>query len=255
MTAPTAPVSPAPFRPFVASGRFFFRSRDFLLPVIMVALALLTMPPAPAARGIGSGALVPWGIAVSVLGQLWRAMCIGIVYIQRGGKNRRPHADDLVTDGFFSVCRNPLYVGNFGIQLGLLMVLDTPLGYAIGVPFIVWVYTAIVAAEEAFLRPQFGAAYEAYCRSVHRWLPSLDKIPAAFHAAAFDVRRVLRKEYGATAAWMTMCCALLAWRRLRQGDADPVAVSWPILACAWVAVIITYGIIRALKKSNHLRSN
>jgi hypothetical protein len=177
------------------------------------------------------------------------------VYIQRGGKNRRPHADDLVTDGFFSVCRNPLYIGNFGIQLGLLMVLDTALGYAIGVPFIVWVYTAIVAAEEAFLRPQFGAAYEAYCRVVHRWLPSPGKIPAALHAAAFDVRRVLRKEYGATAAWMTMCCALLAWRRLRQGDADPVAVSWPVLAGAWGAVAVAYGTIRVLKKSNHLRSN
>jgi protein-S-isoprenylcysteine O-methyltransferase Ste14 len=256
--APAAGASSGPqarVRPLVASGRFFFRTRDVVLPVMMVALALLTVPRTPAASGIGSGVLVPWGIAVSVLGQLWRALCIGIVYIQRGGKNRRPHADELVTDGFFSVCRNPLYVGNFGIQLGLLMVLDTRLGYAVGVPFIVWVYTAIVAAEEDFLRPQFGAAYDAYCRAVHRWLPNPAKIPAACHAAAFDVRRVLRKEYGSTAAWMTMCCALLAWRRVRQGAADPVAVPWPVLGAAWGAVLLAYAVVRTLKKTRRLRSN
>lgn len=255
MTAPAAPAAPAPFRPFVASGRFFFRTRDVVLPVIMVALALLTMPRTPAAHGIGSGALVPWGIAVSLAGQLWRALCIGVVYIQRGGKNRRPHADDLVTDGFFSVCRNPLYIGNFGIQLGLLMVLDSAPGYWIGVPFIIWVYTAIVAAEEQFLRAQFGGVYDTYCRAVHRWLPNPTKIPAALHAAAFDVRRVLRKEYGATAAWMTMCCALLAWRRLRQGSADPVAVAWPALAVAWGGVVAAYLTVRVLKKTNRLRSS
>ena len=161
MTAPTAPVAPAPLRPLVTAGRFFFRTRDVVLPVMLVALALLTLPQTPTAGGIGSGALVPWGIAVSLLGQFWRALCIGIVYIQRGGKNRRPHADELVTDGLFSVCRNPLYIGNFAIQLGLLMGLDTQLGYAIGVPFILWVYAAIVAAEEEFLRAQFGAVYDA----------------------------------------------------------------------------------------------
>jgi len=233
-----------------ACGRFFFRFRDAVLPVTLVVLAVATMPRIPPAHGPGSGATVPYGIALSLLGQIWRALAIGLVYIQRGGRNRRIYADDLVTDGMFSVCRNPLYVGNIAIQCGLLLVLDSRLAYWIGIPFVLFVYAAIVAAEEDFLRARFGAAYEAYCADVHRWLPSLRRLPAALRSTKYDVRRLLRKEYGATAAWMTMCCALILWKSLYQQV--PAHPRGPIVVVAWCCVGIAYVIVRALKKAGQL---
>ncbi len=234
-----------------ATGRCLFRTRDIVLPAVILVLALTTVTRTPTARGT----LAPFGILLALLGQLWRALCIGLVYIQRGGRNRTPYADTLVQAGLFSVCRNPLYLGNFAIQFGLLMVLDTPQGYWIGVPFIVWVYTAIVAAEEQFLRAKFGPAYEVYCHDVQRWMPALGRFPAAFRSATFDWGRLFRKEYGATAAWMSMCCALILWRSYRQGPNDAGWISSRSALIAWGFVAFAYLIVRTLKKSNRLHTS
>ena len=53
------------------------------------------------------------------------------------------------------------------------MVHSLPL-YLFGIPFFVFVYAAIIAAEENFLREKFGSEYEAYCKKREPHLAELD---------------------------------------------------------------------------------
>jgi len=62
------------------------------------------------------------GLAMIILGQGLRILAIGLSYIVRGGRMRRIYAENLVTDGLFSHCRNPLYVGNILIVMGFVFV-------------------------------------------------------------------------------------------------------------------------------------
>ncbi len=178
---------------FIRFGDFLFKYRNVLFPCVLVAIALIR-PPAH------SGALKQTiAIATVATGLAIRAFVIGFAYIKRGGLNKKVYADTLVTEGLFGLSRNPLYVGNLLVYIGVFLMHGDPLVVAIGVLTFVIFYLAIVAAEEFFLRQKFGDAYDAYTHDVPRWLPKLKGIRARFHAATdgmnYNVKRVILKDY------------------------------------------------------------
>ena len=116
------------------------------------------------------------GFATSAAGEFVRASTIGLQYIVRGGRDRRVYAKDLVTGGLYSHTRNPMYVGNMLILVGLAIASNSWTCVAVAIPFYAFVCAAIVAAEERYLRDRFGADFDAYCRDVPRWLPRLSGI-------------------------------------------------------------------------------
>lgn len=78
----------------------------------------------------------------------------------------------LVVSGPYRWVRNPIYLAAVLVVLGeacLYLSLDL-LEYA-GI-LVVVIFVIVLAYEEPSLRAQFGAQYEAYRRSVRRWLPS-----------------------------------------------------------------------------------
>jgi protein-S-isoprenylcysteine O-methyltransferase Ste14 len=81
----------------------------------------------------------------------------------------RVYAKDLVTEGMFGVCRNPLYVGNMLVYIGIFLLHGDPLVAVAGIALFAFIYQCIVYAEEAFLEAKFADAYRAHCRDVPRW--------------------------------------------------------------------------------------
>ena len=78
---------------------------------------------------------------------------------------------ELVSSGLFGIMRNP-------IMLGELMVIWGEAIYFASLGVLIYAAAASIAAhvmivrvEEPELRERFGGGYEAYCRSVPRWLP------------------------------------------------------------------------------------
>jgi len=236
----------------VAIGNLFFRHRNGLFPMVFLLVAALGKPRLFLGSTRADEILDAIGIAVALAGQTMRAIVIGLVYIRRGGKNRRIHADELVQEGFFAHSRNPLYLGNMLIYLGLFIVLDSTPGWFVGVPFFLFGYLAITAAEEDFLQRQFGASYDAYRRRVPRFLPNWKGIDHTLRGMRFNWRRLVRKEYGSTLTWMTTALALVYWESVRnRGAAESNRVLAAVLLL-WLPILAGYGTARFLKKSGRL---
>ena len=99
-------------------------------------------------------------IVTAILGRMWCTLYIG------GSKNSK-----LITDGPYSLSRNPLYVfstigaAGVGAQMGSVVM-------TIGSAIICYVaFYLLILIEEKRLAEYFGEDFKAYCRSVPRFFP------------------------------------------------------------------------------------
>ena len=232
----------------VKIGNFLFHYRNVLLPVFF----LLILVPAPELFQNPTIALVI-GLGISIAGQLIRFITIGLVYIIRGGQNRKVYAQDLVTTGIFSHCRNPLYVGNIAVGIGMGVASNSVLFFSVITPLIIFTYIAIVAAEENFLRGKFGPAYDEYAKDVNRWLPNLKGISNTFKAHQFNWKRVLLKEYNSTFTGTLLGIMLIMKAHYEHpelyGDIQEKLTLFGIII---LAVTIVYLFTKFLKKTHRL---
>lgn len=78
--------------------------------------------------------------------------------------------DVMVTDGLFSISRNPMYLG-FAIALfGVAIALGNLSSFAVVIAFIVITDRWYIPFEEAAMENQFGAEYADYKKITRRWL-------------------------------------------------------------------------------------
>jgi len=79
----------------------------------------------------------------------------------------------LVIRGPYRFVRNPMYIGGgLALASAALFYWSWPLLAYAGL-FFVATHLFVLSYEEPTLRRTFGPDYEAYCRQVHRWRPSL----------------------------------------------------------------------------------
>jgi protein-S-isoprenylcysteine O-methyltransferase Ste14 len=245
--------SPARVSAAARIGHLIFRARDVLFPVILLTVAFGTRP-ALAGGAIATDHLMDAiGVLVAMTGQALRVLVIGLVYITRGGQNRQVWANALVDTGMFAHSRNPLYLANLLLFLGLAIVHHGWAMYLIVLPFFVFAYICIVAAEEQYLVGRFGEVYTDYCRRVPRWLPSLRGLSSTLRSTQFDWLKVLRKEYGTPFAWMSGALVLLVWEHAGAPGAPPIGRGeFATIVAIWIVLAIAYLIVRTLKLSGKL---
>lgn len=209
----TAPVA----RTVAESARF--RWRGAVGVVVLVPAFLVTLFSTPAAPAWS------WmGVLLGVAG--WAAFVAGAamrfwatLYI--GGRKER----DLVTEGPYSLCRNPLYVGSLLLMVaaGLLM---KSLVFVVAVAAVALVYLiTTVPAEEQYLRATHGDAFDRYAARVPRIVPSL----AAFHTPErIEVNvRTLGLECARASRWIWLPVVALAVAWLRQHPDWPTFFTLP----------------------------
>ena len=185
-------------------GQVLFRWRSFTpVPLLLVAVPLVWR-----SRGGGGAAWTAAGIALCAAGQALRAWVLGQVLDGTSGQNERLIATELNTSGPYARTRNPLYLGNLLITLGLCVVAHDPILLALVAVLFAAQYRAIIAAEEQFLRARFGARFEEYRARVPRFLPRLRAAGAG--SRPWSWRRALRKEHNPLAAWAALAVLLLA---------------------------------------------
>jgi protein-S-isoprenylcysteine O-methyltransferase Ste14 len=231
----------------VKLGNIFYRTRLYVFPL---ACLLVFLPGPRVFENDLTAALI--GFLVALAGQVVRAGTIGLVYIIRGGKNRQVYAKDLVTEGVFAHSRNPMYVGNLLILSGMAITSNCWTTVLVAIPVTAFIYRAIVAAEENYLRGRFGPAFDDYCRSVPRFLPKLSGIGETFASMQYRWRRVLVKEYGTPVAWVLVWCGVVAYNLWRHGELARHAGAANALTGIAIAAALAWLIVRFLKKSRRV---
>jgi protein-S-isoprenylcysteine O-methyltransferase Ste14 len=232
----------------VAIGNFFFHYRNVLLPLFFLAVFI----PSPPLLDNPTVALVT-GLSIAMLGQLVRGGTIGFVYIIRGGQNRRVHAETLVTEGIFAHCRNPLYIGNILVSVGMGIASNSLAFFLFISILIIFIYEAIVRAEENFLRNKFKGDFDNYAKRVHRWIPNFAGFSETLKNHRFAWKRVIIKEYNSTYSGSTLGLLIVAKvvydNPSRYGAFNGYL---PALITVFLAFTVLYLFVRFLKKSQRL---
>jgi len=152
----------------VADGRFvakLARARGILSLLVMIPVAVLVAfsPfhfPAPS-YGHLACQCVGWLLfLIGAMLRWWATLYVG-------GKK----SIALITDGAYSVTRNPLYLGTFLLALSV-GVLAQSATFCAGVVVVGGFYLNTVSVEEHKLRLLYGDSFHAYCQRVPRFLPN-----------------------------------------------------------------------------------
>lgn len=236
----------------IAIGNFFFKYRNFLFIFLYLALFI---PSAPVFREdvFGPQYYIPpiaIGLIVTVAGQLIRGLTIGLAYIVRGGRDKKVYADKLVTEGIFNHCRNPLYVGNILMLLGVGILSNSLLFLAVFMPLFLFIYQAIVLAEENFLRNKFGEDFNSYCSRVNRWLIDFRGLGRTFSSMRFNVKRWVLKEYNTQYVWLVgIALLLLRYPEVTRSDTGLRNI---LVIIILAGLTLLYFFVRYLKKSGKM---
>ena len=112
------------------------------------------------------------GIALSV----W-----SIVYMKNVGRGNpfdafnhevAPRTDNLMTDGPYGICRNPMLLGVFIYHLGVLIALLS-VGALLVFIIEIMIMNVQVRKEEQRLKEDFGIDYDDYVKNSNRFMPKL----------------------------------------------------------------------------------
>lgn len=142
-------------------GAVLFRNRSWL-PVPFVLVALLAPGNASAWNWIAGAVLV-------ILGE-WIRLA-GVAAAGTVTRRRSRDVQRLVTYGIFRWVRNPLYVGNFFIWMGFVVISGVLWFLPLAILLFALEYTFIVAYEEGVLESIFGPEYLEYKKTTPRWVP------------------------------------------------------------------------------------
>jgi len=187
-------------------------------------------------------------LAVSFCGLGIRIYAIG--HAPRGTSGRsteKQEADSLNTTGLYSIVRHPLYLGNFLIWFGISLVARQWWVTTISTLTFWLYYERIMAAEEHFLKENFGKEFERWAISTPAFLPRIAGWKKS--AFSFSPRSVLRREYGGFFAIILVFSALNSATHFIVDGEFHIEPFWGVLT---LGGFLSYVVLHALKKKSTL---
>lgn len=232
-------------------GKWLFRWRSYLpllgIPIVLIALRNSEYLE----RVFGDTIENFWdffSIFISFLGLGVRCFTVG--YVPRGTSGRSTrwlNAETLNTTGMYSIVRNPLYLGNFVIILGLVLFIEV-WWFALIVWLGFWLYyERIIFVEEEFLRKKFGDYFLEWARETPVFFPKFKnwKKPSL----PFSMKIVLRREYSTFFSIIASFTFLdIAEDLFAEGKLE-VSLTWVIL---FIVSLIIYLTLLILKKKTKI---
>lgn len=144
-------------------GAKLFELRDYT-PAPLILLLLFMGEPKVASVAIG--------MFVIVFGELFRIYAVAYIGSVSRTRNTSTTGGNLITEGPFSWVRNPLYVGNFFITIGVAIFAGVVWMMILTAGLFAAQYYYIVKYEEHLLTEKFGDVYTAYKAKVPAWVPA-----------------------------------------------------------------------------------
>jgi len=134
-------------------------------------------------------------VAVAALGRMWCSLYIA------GYKNK-----ELITNGPYSLCRNPLYFFSMAGAVGVGFSTETfifPLAFII--LFSIY-YPFVIKGEEKRLEHSFGVVFEEYKKKVPAFFPSLLSFE---EPAQYTVNPIVYRQHIFSALWFIWIVGIL----------------------------------------------
>jgi protein-S-isoprenylcysteine O-methyltransferase Ste14 len=234
---------------FESAGNWLFRWRSYL-PLLVVGIFLLALKDYDY---LGQNKTWDhyWEIGcliVGFFGLLIRILTIGYTPKGTSGRNTKKQvAESLNTKGIYSVVRNPLYLGNYFMGLGIALV-----GHlwwlALIFTLLFWLYyERIIFAEEAFLRNKFGDVYMDWADKTPIFIPKLSQYEAS--NVEFSLRNVLKREHDGFFALISTFLIMETFAKYSMKSAF-VFYDW------WMGLLgvgfVVWLVLRLLKKHTSL---
>ena len=110
------------------------------------------------------------GIIPVVLGVVINLVADGSFHKVKTAVRPFEESSVLVTDGFYRISRNPMYLGFVLTLIGIAILLRSLTPYLVILIFMVWIQRKLITAEEHMLAEKFGAQWQEYQHTVRRWL-------------------------------------------------------------------------------------
>lgn len=150
-------------------GHFLFKNRSYT-PLPFVFLIILFANPVLST--------IISGIVLVIIGEMIRIWAVSYA----GSETRTTGSvggSQLVTQGPYSITRNPLYIGNIIIYIGVGIMSNAIFPYLqiFGFIYFVFQYYAIIISEEDYLRRTFNDKFRVYENTVGRFFPKFKKVP------------------------------------------------------------------------------
>ena len=117
-----------------------------------------------AGGGLFFGGLAATLVAQAAMGESWR---IGVDESER---------TELVTDGPFSVVRNPIFAGMIPTSVGLALLVPNVVALLAVVALVLALEIQTRLVEEPYLLRAHGETYASYARRVGRFLPGIGRL-------------------------------------------------------------------------------
>jgi len=231
------------------AGHWFFRWRSYL-PLLMVGLALIAFREFhyPFGSQLLDDLWEIFCLTVSMAGIILRALTVGFVPKGTSDRNTKGQvAEELNTTGMYSIVRNPLYLGNFIIWLGVSLLVRLWWFSLIVILIFCLYYERIIFAEEEFLRGKFGRLYLEWAEKTPLFFPKFDgwRRPPL----SFSWRTALKGEYsGFFAIIVTFSLLEIVGDYFAEGVWE-FDTMWQVISFLGLFV---YVVLRIMKKSNLL---
>jgi len=170
-----------------------------------------------------------WGIVLMIIGELVRFWALG--FVEKKGRK-------LAMNGPYAFVRNPLYVGNFFLGLGIAVIVWNWIILALFLVGFLGIYTGTIRGEEKHLREMFGKPYEDYCANVPSFLPRLTPYAAPEKDGFLWSRIIKHHEYITVAGIFIILMLIHLYDELFLAK-EPVSHQIPLII---MAVIVTLAL-------------
>jgi protein-S-isoprenylcysteine O-methyltransferase Ste14 len=158
------------------------------------------------------------GFTVAITGELIRLWSVSFA----GSETRTTSGVGgtyLVTQGPYSIVRNPLYIGNIFIYtgIGIMSYALFPYLQIFGLLFFTFQYYCIILAEEDFLSNKFLEIFSQYKKSVNRFIPQFNKLPDVINSRLnFNLKEGIKSERRSLQALLIASAIIIGYFILRK---------------------------------------
>ena len=222
-----------------SQGDHLFRFRGIYLSIIFIIFAFLEVNNS---YKIYSSLTFYSGMIISVFGLFIRCITIGYIHDNTSGRNTAEGqvADSLNIFGMYSIVRNPLYLGNFFMSVGVFISLGLSF-ITLSLSIIIFLYyKRVIYTEEIYLKEKFGDVYNDWLAVTNAIVPNIFKFNRS--NLRFSISRVVAREY-AGAHLIVLLYTLICYSRLSLYNNFTFFNYYPIFL-----IIILYLITRLYKK-------